>query len=214
MPQDTQDVYAAAGYGQKDIGFGDRPGVVVIDFMRIFTDSDHPFAGKPLVMRAVENTARLLEAARRGNVPVANCYTAYANRRALPRWKIATVDDTFLEGHPYTKLDPRIYDPDHDVLVCKTKPSIFFQTPVVPFFTQEGVDTVIVSGCCTSGCVRASIIDSFQYGYRTIVPEECVGDMEEGPHHDNLRDVQRRYADVITLEETIAYLEKVWKKNQ
>ena len=73
---------------------------------------------------------------------------------------------------------------------------------------------MIVTGCCTSGCVRASIIDSFQYGFRTIVPEECVGDLEEGPHHDNLRDVDRRYADVVTLDETIAYLEEVRKRNR
>ena len=210
----TQDVYAEAGYGQQMIGFGNSPAIVVIDFMRTFTDSDHPLAGKPMVMRALENTAKLLNVARRSNVPVANCYTAYANKRAMPRFKITTVDDSFLEGHPNTHLDSRIHDPDYDVVVCKTKPSIFFHTPVVPFFTQENVDTVLVTGCCTSGCVRASIVDSFQYGFRTIVPEECVGDLEEGPHHDNLRDVDRRYADVVTLDETIAYLEEVRKRNR
>ncbi len=82
----------------------------------------------------------------------------------------------------------------------KSAPSIFFLTPLVNILTKNRVDTVIVCGCTTSGCVRASIIDSFSYGYRTIVPEECVGDMEEGPHRDNLRDVGRRYADVMKLD--------------
>ena len=121
----TKDVYAEAGYGQQMIGFGNSPGIVVIDFMRTFTDSNHPLAGKPMVMRALENTAKLLKVARRSNVPVANCYTAYANKRAMPRFKITTVDDSFLEGHPHTQLDSRIHDPDYDVVVCKTKPSIF-----------------------------------------------------------------------------------------
>src|SRR4029079_17185954 len=98
------------------------------------------------------------------------------------------------------------YDPTYDMRFTKSAPSIFFLTPLVNILTRNCIDTVIVCGWSTSGCVRASIIDSFSYGYRTIVPEECVGDMEEGPHWDNLRDVGRRYADVMKLDDVLQHL--------
>ena len=95
----------------------------------------------------------------------------------------------------------------------KTGASIFFQTPIVQFFTKERVDTVIVVGCNTSGCIRASVIDAFSYGYRVVVPEPCVGDVEEQPHWDNLRDVGRRYADIVELDDVIAYIENIGRRN-
>ena len=110
-------------------------------------------------------------------------------------------------------LDRRIYDPEYDVVVCKTGPSMMFQTPVVPYFIRQRVDTVILTGCNTSGCIRATAIDSFQHGYRTIVPEDCVGDIEEGPHRENLRDVGRRYVDIVTCADVIAYLDTLPRRN-
>ena len=71
------------------------------------------------------------------------------------------------------------------------------------------MDTTIVTGCTTSGCIRASVIDSFSHGYRTILPAECSGDAEEGPHEANLRDIRRRYADVRSMDEVCAYMENL-----
>ena len=107
-------------------------------------------------MRAVENTAKLLEVARRYDVPVASCSTAYMNEREMPYWKITAVRDTFREDHPSSALDPRIHDPSYDLTVCKKAPSIFFETGVSAYFVKERVDTVIVTGCNTSGCIRAT----------------------------------------------------------
>ena len=156
---------------------------------------------------------RLLDVARAANVPVATCYTAYSSDRDAPYWKIPTVVEEFHHGHPCTKLEPRIYDADYDVVFCKTGPSIFFQTTITQFFIKERVDTVIVVGCNTSGCIRASVIDAFSYGFRVAVPEDCVGDVEEGPHKANLMDVGRRYADVVTLDANMDYLETVRGRN-
>lgn len=208
-----QDIYVQLGYGAQEIGFGKWPGIVVVDFQTAFTDPKFPMGGRPLVIRALGNTTRLLEVARLGHVPIACCYTAYKSERDMPYWKITTVVEQFRYGHPCTELDRRIYDPDYDFVVCKTGPSIFFNTPVISYFNKEGVDTVIITGCNTSGCIRACAIDSFQYGYRTIIPEDCVGDMDQKPHRDNLRDIGRRYADISSLDEVIAYLEKVRKHN-
>ena len=202
------DDYKRRGYGEIGVGFGKKPGIVVVDFMLAFTDKQYPLGGAPLVMRAMENTARLLKVARACGVPIANCNTAYMNEREMPYWKISSVRETCLHDHPSAPLDPRIYDPDYDLFVCKKGPSIFFNTGVSDYFTKERVDTVIVTGCNTSGCIRATSIDSFSYRYRTIVPEDCVGDIEEQPHKDNLRDLGRRYVDVSDVETVLAYLER------
>jgi maleamate amidohydrolase len=209
----SQKDYTERSYGNVDVGRGRKPGIVVIDYQKGFTEDRYALGGAPLVMRGVENTARLLQAARRNNIPIATCYTAYKSERDMPHWKVGVVREEFIHGHPSTALEPRIYDEGYDVVVCKTGPSIFFQTPVVPYFIKENVDTVIVTGCITSGCIRASSIDSFQWGFRTIVPEDCVGDHEEDPHHQNLRDISRRYADISSADEMIDYVETVGRLN-
>ncbi len=205
--------YQKRSYGAIEVGLGHKPGIVVIDYQKAFTESKYRLGGAPMVMRGLENTARLLEVARRNNVPIATCYTAYKSERDMPYWKVGAVREELIHGHPCTELDPMIYQEDYDVVVCKTGPSIFFQTPVVPFFLKERVDTVIVTGCITSGCIRASSIDSFQWGFRTIVPEDCVGDHEEQPHLDNLRDLSRRYADISSADAMIEYIEETGRRN-
>ncbi len=205
------DVFAERSYGALEIGFGEKPGIVVVDYQLGFTDAQYPLGGAPLIMRGLENTARLLDVARRANVPVAVCNTAYLNEREMPYWKVGAVRESFLHDHPSTALDPRIYDPGYDLAVCKTAASIFFNTTVASYFAKERVDTVIVTGCVTSGCIRASTIDSFSHRFRTIVPEDCVGDHDEGPHRDNLRDVGRRYADISSADACIDQIE-TWRR--
>ena len=202
----TEDGYATAGYGAIDIGYGKRPAILVVDFQKSHVSQEFPFGGRPLVLRALENTMKLLPVARERNIPVAVCYTAYQSERDMPYWKIKPVRENYLPGNWAIELDERVADTNYDLVVRKTGPSIFYETKIEPFLTKAGVDTVIVTGVNTSGCIRATIIDSFQRGYRTIVPEDCVGDVEEGPHRDNLRDVSRRYADVVDLDSVLSYL--------
>jgi len=207
------DDYQRRSYGAIPVGTGEKPGIVVVDFQLGFTDPQYPLGGAPLVMRAVENTEKLLKVARRHGVPVAVCNTAYLNEREMPYWKITAVRETFLHSHPSTNLDPRIYEPSYDLLVTKKGPSIFFETGVASYFTKERVDTVIVTGCNTSGCIRGTALDSFSLRYRTLVPEDCVGDIEEQPHRDNLRDIGRRYVDVVDLAFCTNYLENWARRN-
>jgi maleamate amidohydrolase len=205
--------YAERGYGARQVGFGEKPGIVVVDFQRAFTDASFSTGGAPLVRRAVDNTARLLQVARRAGVPVASCFMCYHSERDAPHWKVGGIAE-LVEGHPGTQLDPAIADPSYDYVLRKGAPSIFFSTPAAAYFAKNRVDTMIVTGCITSGCVRASIVDSFSLGFRTIVPEDCVGDHEPGPHQDNLRDVERRYADVSTADDVIRQIE-LWRgRNQ
>ena len=86
---------------------------------------------------------------------------------------------------------------------------MFFQTPIVSFLTKNRVDTVIVTGCVTSGCVRATVIDAFSYGYRVIVADDCCGDPAEESHASNLRDIDRRYADIKSSADILAYFKSI-----
>jgi maleamate amidohydrolase len=142
-------------------------------------------------------------------VPVAACYMGYHSERDAPHWKVAGIGD-LRDGQPGVELDPLISDPSYDYVLRKGAPSIFFNTPAAAFFAKNRVDTMIVTGCITSGCVRASVVDSFSLGFRTMVPEDCVGDHELGPHQDNLRDVERRYADVTSCDDMIRQIE-AWR---
>lgn len=200
------DDYGKRGYGGTQVGFGHRVGVAVVDFQRGFTDPQFPLGGAALTERAVVNTARLLHAARAARLPVVSCYTAYHSAADAPHWKVPPVLEGLLHGSPQVELDPRIHDAAYDVVLCKAAPSIFFHTAAAPTFVRHGVDTVIVTGCTTSGCVRASVIDAFSYGFRVIVPEDCVGDVSEGPHFANLQDVGRRYADVLDLQACLDHI--------
>ncbi|MEQ8164776.1 MAG: isochorismatase family protein [Alphaproteobacteria bacterium] len=205
----SSDRYREMGYDGQAVGFGDRPGIVVVDFQRGFTEKGFALGGSPMIDAAVEQTARLLGPARAMGIPIASCRMAYQDRRQMPRWKITLMyEGELFIGHPATEIDPRIHD-ESDLVVEKTAPSIFFQTPVAAYFTRHNVDTVIVTGCNTSGCIRASVIDSFSHGWHTIIALECISDVEAGPHEANLLDMGRRYADLRSLDEVLAYLEQL-----
>lgn len=199
--------FAAAGYGVREIGFGARPAVLVVDFQRAFTDPAFPMGRSAHLAAAVENTVRLLEGARDLAVPVATCVVGWESERDMGHWKVESLYRDLFPGGPARELDERIA-PFSDFNFVKGAPSMFFGTPLLTFLTKQCIDTVVVTGCTTSGCIRATVVDAFSHGYRVIVPESCVGDQELGAHESNLADVGRRYADVLGLEDTLKGLEK------
>ena len=204
------DIYAQRGYGARTLGFGAKIGVLVVDFQRGFTEAGFPMGGGAMVDRAVRATVPVIEAAKRAGLPVIACVNGYDSPRAAPLWKVAPVLD-LLAGTPSVELDPRIAATNPDVTLMKSAPSIFFGTSVAAILTKERVDTVIVTGCITSGCIRASVIDAFSLGFRVMVPHDCVGDHDEVAHRQNLDDVERRYADVIDSAGAIAAIE-LWRQ--
>lgn len=199
--------FAIATYGALNVGFGERAAVLVVDFQKGFTDPRCTMGQSPRIHAARDRTAAFLASARRFGTPVASCFTAYHSDRDVPYWKVAAVRNGFREGSLEAEMDDLIADPSHDYIFQKAGPSIFFQTPLTGFLTKHRIDTVLVAGCVTSGCVRASVIDAFSFGYRTIVLEDCCGDPGEEEHLANLKDVGRRYADVVTSETALDWLE-------
>jgi maleamate amidohydrolase len=204
------DIYQERGYGSRPVGFGAKIGVVVVDFQRGFIDPAFPMGGAPMVDQAVRNTVPVIEAAKRAGLPVIACVNGYDSPRAAPHWKVAPVLD-LLRGTPSVELDPRIAAAAPDVLLMKSAPSIFFATPAAAILTKERVDTVIVTGCITSGCIRASVIDAFSLGFRVMVAHDCVGDHDAVAHEQNLKDIERRYADVIDGATAIKAIEQ-WRQ--
>jgi len=196
-----------ATYGALDVGFGERAAVLVVDFQKGFTDPRCVMGKSPRIHAARDRTVALLAHARRCKVPVASCFTAYHSNRDVPYWKVAAVRGGFREGSLEAEMDDAIADPSYDYIFQKSGPSIFFQTPLTGFLTKHRIDTVLVTGCVTSGCVRASVIDAFSCGYRTIVIEDCCGDPGQEEHEANLKDVGRRYADIHTMASVLPYLE-------
>lgn len=207
------DIYAQRGYGSRRIGFGAKPAVVVVDFQRGFTEPGFPMAGSPAVDAAVRATVPLMQAAKRAGLPVIACVNGYNSPRAAPHWKADPVFD-LLQGTPSVELDPRIAAAAPDVLLMKSAPSIFFATPAASILTRERVDTVIVTGCITSGCIRASVTDAFSLGFRVMVAGDCVGDHDPVAHEQNLTDMNRRYADIIDAATALAEVEKWRTRNE
>lgn len=203
--QDALTIYSRSGIGAR-VGFGVRPALVVVDLQNGFTDPACPVGGE--MGEVVEATARLLEVARSRDIPVA--YTAvgfHASRSDGAAWlrKMPGLG-VLVEGTHWCEIDPRVRPREDEPVWVKRASSAFFSTPLETFLVGKGVDTLLVAGCVTSGCVRATVVDAVSYGYRVIVPEECVGDRAEGPHGWNLFDIDAKYADVEPLERVLKAL--------
>jgi maleamate amidohydrolase len=189
------------------VGFGACPALLVIDFTRAYTTPGSPFFAEGVV-RAVRDTVPLLAAARAAGIPVVHTRVLYHSSGADGGWFVRKVPALrrMVAGEPLAEIDSAVAPLPEEVVIAKQYPSPFFGTSLVPMLTALGVDTLILAGCSTSGCIRAGAIDGLQYGYRVIVPRECVGDRHDGPHDANLFDINAKYGDVVGREEVIAHL--------
>jgi maleamate amidohydrolase len=202
---ETERVYERAGFGVT-VRRGERPAIIVVDFSRGFTEPQFP-TGADLTAE-VEATGRLLAAARERVVPVVFTTIAYEpHLRDGGAWLEKAPGLAVLQtGSELVDIDPRLPVGPHEPVVVKKGASAFFGTNLTAILAAQRVDTVIICGATTSGCVRASAVDSVQSGYPTLVVRECVGDRARGPHDANLFDIQAKYADVIGLEDALGYV--------
>jgi maleamate amidohydrolase len=206
--QEAREVYARARLGES-ITLGSRPAVLVVDFSCGFTDPECAL-GSDLTAE-VEATKRLLDAARAKDLPIVFTTIGYEpslKDGGLWLQKVPALGDLQIGGH-WVEIDPRLEPRENETIVLKKGASGFFGTNLASILLSQGVDSVILCGATTSGCVRATAIDLLQYGWPTLVPRECVGDRAQAPHEANLFDIQAKYADVVPLEEALAYVEGV-----
>ena len=211
MSDETREIYERARLGQS-VTLGERPAVLVVDFSRGFTDPECTMGSD--LTQEVEATNRLLATAREREIPIIFTTIGFEpNLKDGSLWleKAPGLGDLVVGGK-WVEIDPRLERRDEETVILKKGASAFFGTNLPSILVSQGVDTVIMCGATTSGCIRATAIDLLQYGYPTLVPRECVGDRAQGPHEANLVDIQAKYADVVSVEEVLAYVESVSRK--
>jgi maleamate amidohydrolase len=186
-------------------GFGRRPALVVVDVNRGFTDPASPLVCE--LDGVVEAIGQLLGGFRDAGLPVAFTTVAYddAAKQAAAAF-IAKVPAllTLEAGSRWTEIDPRIAPRAHEPVLTKHWASAFHGTPLASLLTAYGVDSLVVTGASTSGCIRATAVDALQHGYRVLVPRDAVGDRNPDAHEANLYDIDTKYGDVVTTAEVLA----------
>jgi len=200
---DELEIYKRQGFAQR-VGLGHSPALVIVDFVVGFTDPAHFGGGN--ILPAIDTTTRLLAFARDAGWPVAHTRVIYADdgsdagvfaRKAPGLLKLT-------EHSPLSQIVPALAPKPGELVVRKQQASAFFGTGFASWLTGRGADTLVVAGCTTSGCVRATVVDSVAHNLRTIVPTDCVGDRALAPHEANLFDMGQKYADLMTLSELMA----------
>jgi nicotinamidase-related amidase len=191
-------------------GFGKKPALVVVDVNRGFTDPASPLVCD--LDGCVAAIARLLAAFRQAELPVVFttvCYDDLGRQAAAVFVEKVPALLVLEPGSEWVEIDPRIAPAEGEPVLAKQFASAFFGTTLASLLASAGCDTVVVTGASTSGCVRATAVDALQHGYRVVVPREAVGDRNPAAHEANLYDLDTKYADVVSLEETLAYLEEL-----
>jgi maleamate amidohydrolase len=197
------EIYRRQQFGNP-MGFGRKCALLVVDFTVGFNDP--ALFGGGNIGFAIEQTGRLLAFFRDRRLPVAFSRVVYADDGSdggifatkQPRLLILT------ERHPAGQVVPELAPRAGELIVRKNQASAFFGTGLAPWLVQQGADTLVVAGCTTSGCVRASVVDAISWNFRPIVARDCVGDRALGPHEASLFDMQQKYADVLVRDEIMA----------
>ncbi len=204
--QAALEAFRARGFGLR-IGFGSRPAVIVIDLLNAFTDPAMPL-GSNLDAEITATTA-LLGSARSARIPIFHTTIAYEEEDMADAgvWLLKQRGLLSLRaGTTAVELDARLQRQGDEPVIRKQYASAFFGTDLVSRLNARQIDTVLLTGCTTSGCVRATAVDAVQYGFRPMIVREAVGDRDERAHRQALFDLEQKYADVIGLDETLAYV--------
>jgi nicotinamidase-related amidase len=205
--EETEELYEEREFGEM-VGLGEQPVLLVVDLIKAFTDPDSNLGSD--VEDVLDRTEALLAAFRQYDLP--RYYTTVAFEESYGdagRFieKVPAMRELEL-GSDRVEVDDRIAPVGDERVIRKKYASAFFGTDLETELTTHRVDTVVLAGVTTSGCIRATAIDSLQHGYRTIVPADAVGDRAEGPHRANLFDIDAKYGDVVETEDILVHLEE------
>lgn len=202
-----------AGVWDNRLGFGRKTVLLVIDLLQGYTIKGAPLFA-PGVVKAVAEMPAVLRAARAKTMPIIHTRVEYnpAGFADGGIWiKKAPVLKGLVPGSKYGRFCKGVEPKKGELVIVKNYASCFFGTSLAATLTAMGADTVLITGCTTSGCIRASAVDAVQHGFRPIVIRECVGDRHDGPHEANLFDINAKYGDVISKAEALAYIKGLRK---
>ena len=209
MTQDLSANYKKA-YDNR-LGFGHRPALILVDFVQAYFDQDCAlYAG---VEDALASALRVREVARAAGIPVIYTNVVYDEDGSDGGvfFKKAPVLENFIAGNPMGDWPSGLQPADDEMVVTKQYPSAFFGTSLAATLHDMGIDTLIITGVTTSGCIRATCVDTMSHGFIPIIVEDACGDRHESPHAANLFDMDAKYADVVDEAKTIDYLKHVGK---
>jgi maleamate amidohydrolase len=205
-PSSDAEFFKQRGFGQK-LGFGERPALLVVDMAKAFTNPTMPLGAN--LDSQIEAIQSLLRGAHDGAVPVIFSTVSYEDENLKDAGVFGMKQKgsaSLRAGTEGVLIDSRLEFRKTDSLLVKKYASCFFGTDLVSRLLVRQVDTLIIAGCTTSGCVRASAVDACQIGFRPMVVREAVGDRSQAAHEQSLFDLNAKYADVVSLEETLNYL--------
>lgn len=218
LTEQDKAVFARSGHGARG-GFGQRPALLVVDVSYAFCgDKDEPITESvkrwrnscgAVAWKALPVMAKVIAAARAKRVPVIYTTGAVVSSKDWGSWALKnsrTSDSLLQNGFDGYEIMPQVKPDPDEIVLRKLKPSAFFGTPLISYLHQSQIDTLLVAGTTTSGCVRATVIDGFSLNYRMAVIEDCVFDRYESSHAINLYDMHAKYADVVDSGAAISYL--------
>ena len=208
MEDQQERFFRERGFGQL-MGWGLHPALLVVDFSCGFTDPASPL-GSDLSLEIAE-TVRVLEASRQARIPIFYSTNSYDEEgagdaglwiekvRALGKLRTGSAD---------VEIDPRLGRREEEPVIIKKFASVFFRTDFAGQLHAAGIDTLILTGCTASGCVRAAAVDAMQSGFRPMIVREAVGDRLQAAHEQSLIDMHAKYGDVVSINETLQYLSR------
>lgn len=206
--EETRRIYERAGFGGP-VDWGEKPALLVVDFSSGFTDPASPLGSD--MTAEVGTTRQILDVARESGTLVVFTSIAYeASLRDGGAWlrKVPSLSQLTKDSR-WVELDPRLGRRPDEPVIYKRGASAFFGTHLAALLVAHHVDTVVVTGATTSGCVRASVVDAVQNGFQTVVVRDGVGDRAAGPHEASLFDMAAKYADVTSAKEVADYLRRI-----
>ena len=186
------------------VGIQGRLGLLIVDFVNGFADR-HVFGGGN-IPSAIARTCPVLLAARKAGWAIAHSRIVYADDGADANVFSDKVPGmlTLTECDPASAIVSELEPAAGELVVRKNVPSAFFGTTLAPWLTKKGIETLLIAGCTTSGCVRASVVDAMCLGFRPVVLADCVGDRALAPHDASLFDIEQKYGDVVASERILA----------
>lgn len=213
MTQTDFEFFKERGFG-KGIGIGKKPCLIVIDMINGFTDENMPMGSN--LDQEIENINKVIQLARTTDIPVIFTTISYSDglleRKLVWRMKMDGLN-TLKAGTPAVEVDSRLDFRAHDDLLTKKHASSFYGTDLVSLLTASDIDTLIVTGATTSGCIKSTVVDAVQNGYKAVVVKDAVGDRSEASHQQSLFDIEQKYGDGIMTEDLIEVLtEKTLKQ--
>jgi maleamate amidohydrolase len=191
------------------LGFGKTPALILVDFVEAYFNKDSPLYAD--VDDALSSALRIREAARAAGIPVIYSNVVYQEGGADGGvfYRKVPVLEVFVAGNPLGAWPAGLEPADDELIISKQYPSAFFGTSLAEALTADGIDTLIITGLTTSGCIRATCVDAMSHGFAPIVVADACGDRHEAPHEANLFDMNAKYADVVDEAAAVAHLNEM-----